>query len=106
MGLDELFRLHKHAARTAAGIIDFAMVWVKHRDKCFDNTGRCIELPALLTFSAGELAEEVFINLSQQITSLIGVTTETDGRDQVDQLTKLAIGQLGTSIALVEDVFQ
>ncbi|MNC82977.1 hypothetical protein D3C75_1367310 [compost metagenome] len=54
------------------------MVRVKYGHKSFDNAGWGIELSAALTFSTGELAEEVFINLTQQVASLVSVATEAD----------------------------
>jgi len=55
VGLDELFRLNKHAAGTAAGVIDAAFIRRKHFDKQAHDTTRRIELAALLTLGAGEL---------------------------------------------------
>ncbi|MNC31424.1 hypothetical protein D3C81_798120 [compost metagenome] len=81
MGFDELFRLHKHTTGAAAGIIDLAMVRVKHSNQRFDDTSRRIELPALLAFSAGELAEEVFIDLAEQVAGLVSVATKADRRN-------------------------
>ncbi|MNG26883.1 hypothetical protein D3C84_1119280 [compost metagenome] len=68
------------------------MVRVKHRHQGFDDAGRGVELPAALAFGAGKLAEEVFIDLAEEVTGLVGVATEADGRDQIDQLTELAVG--------------
>ncbi|MNT43525.1 hypothetical protein D3C72_1800020 [compost metagenome] len=68
------------------------MVRIQYRDQGFDDAGRGVELPALLTLGTGELAEEVFIDLAEEVTGLVGVATEADGRDQIDQLTELAVG--------------
>ena len=40
----------------------------QHSNQRFDDVGRRIELTALLAFGAGELTEEVFVDLTQHIT--------------------------------------
>jgi hypothetical protein len=65
VGFDELFGLHKHAARAAAGIVDLAVVGDEHGHQGFDDAGGGVELPALFAFGAGELAEEVFVDPSR-----------------------------------------
>ena len=52
------------------------------------------------------MAEEVFINLAEQVAGLVGVATKANNGNQVDQLAELAVRQLGAGVALVEDVFQ
>ncbi|MCY1296253.1 hypothetical protein D9M70_456280 [compost metagenome] len=106
VGFDKFFRLHEHATAAAAGVVNLAVVRVEHRHQGFDDAGRGVELPALFAFGAGELAEEVFVDLAEQVAGLAGVVTETDGGDQIHQLAELAVRQLGAGIALVEDVFQ
>src|SRR5256886_8164161 len=54
VGFDEFFRLHKHAAGTAAGIVDAAFVGSEYLDKKAHNALRRIELAAFLAFSAGK----------------------------------------------------
>ncbi|MNE90872.1 hypothetical protein D3C80_1884210 [compost metagenome] len=78
MGRDELLRLDEHAARTAAGVIHLAVVGVEHRHQGFHDTGRGIELPTLLAFGQGELAEEVFVYLTEQVASLAGVIAKAN----------------------------
>ena len=103
---DEFLGLHEHAAGAAAGVIDLAVVRGEDGDQCLDDGGRGVELAALLALGAGELAEEVFIDLPEHVTRLAGVVAEADGGDQIDQLAELAIRQLGTGIAFVEDALQ
>src|SRR5436189_111433 len=62
VGFDEFFRLHEHAAGTAAGIVDAAFVGSEHLDEETHDALRCVELAALLAFGAGELAEKIFVN--------------------------------------------
>src|SRR5947207_6031565 len=61
VGFDEFFRLHEHAAGTAARIVDAAFVWSEHFDEESNDALRCVELTAFLAFGAGELTEEVFV---------------------------------------------
>ncbi|MNG26260.1 hypothetical protein D3C84_1112280 [compost metagenome] len=91
MGFDELLGLHEHAARAAARVINLAVVWVEHRHQGFDDAGGRVELPALLAFGAGELAEEVFVDLAEQVAGLVGVAAKADGGDQIHQLAELAV---------------
>jgi hypothetical protein len=104
--LDELLGLHEHAAGAAAGVIDLAVVGGEDGDQGLDDRGRRVELAALLALGAGELAEEVFIDLPEHVAGLAGVGTEADGGHQINQFAELAVGQLGARIALVEDALE
>ncbi len=68
--LDELFRLHEHAARAAAGVVDAALVGLDHLDQRADDRARRVELAAALAFRAGELAEEIFVDAAEQVARL------------------------------------
>src|SRR5437899_11328095 len=57
VGFDELFRLHEHAAGTAAGIVNATFVRSEHLDEKTYDSLRSVELAAFLAFGAGELAE-------------------------------------------------
>ena len=46
VGFDEFLRLHEHAARAAAGIVDAAFVGSEHLDKEADDALRGVELAA------------------------------------------------------------
>jgi hypothetical protein len=88
MFLDKLFRLHKHAAGTAAGIKHAAFVRFQHIHQQFDNAARGIELAALLAFRQREFAEEIFEHMAEHIgTAGFGVP-DGDIADQVDQFTQ------------------
>ena len=103
---DELLGLHEHAAGAAAGVIDLAVVRGEDGDQRLDDAGRRVELAALLAFGAGELAEEVFIDLAEHVARLAGVVAEADGGHQIDQLAELAVRQLGAAVAFVEDALE
>jgi len=82
----------------------------QHGHQGLDDGGRSVELPALLALGAGELAEEVFIDLAEHVPGLAGIIgigiAETDGGHQIDQLPQLAVGQLGTGVPLVQDALE
>lgn len=82
MGLDEIFRLHEHAAGAAGGVVDVALVGGEHLDEEAHDEGRGVGLTnppafilraafgslshsarmaAILTLGACELGEEVLI---------------------------------------------
>ena len=107
---DELFALHKHAARAAAGVIHLAVVRREHRNQGLDDEARRVELPAALAFGAGELAEEILVDLPQQIAGVVfgrvAGLAKADFGDQIDQFAQLAIGQLHAGVAFVEDAFE
>ena len=103
---DELFRLHKHTARSAARVVNLAFAGREHGHQCFNNAGGRVELPAPLAFGAGKHTEEIFVHLTQDVAGLRWVVTKADGGNQVDQLAQLAVWQLGAGKAFVEDAFE
>src|SRR6266536_2127154 len=62
VGFDEFFRLHEHAAGTAAGIVNAASIGSEHFDEKTHDALRSVELAAFLAFGAGEPAEEIFVD--------------------------------------------
>ncbi len=51
VGFDEFFRLHEHAAGTAAGIVNAAFVGSEHLDEETHDTLRSVELAAFLALN-------------------------------------------------------
>ena len=76
---DEFFRLHKHAAGAAAGVIDLTLMRGKHCNKGFNNTGWRVELAASLAFGTGELTEKIFIHLAEQVAGALAGCAKADG---------------------------
>ena len=68
VGFDEFFRLDKHAAGAAAGVVDAAFVGREHLDETAHDAGRGVELAAVLALGAGELGEEILVNAAQKST--------------------------------------
>ena len=106
MRLDELFRLHEHAARTAAGVVDAAFVGLQHFNHGADDRARGVELAAALAFAACELAKEVFIDPAQHIAGLIAGGAQGDAGDQVDQLAQHDGVQRRAAVVLGQDALQ
>jgi hypothetical protein len=106
VGFDELLGLHKHAAGAAAGVVDLAAVGRQHRHQGLDDAGGRIELAALLALGAGELPEEVLVDLTQHIPRLGLILTKADGGDEINELAELAIGQRRAGVPLVENAFK
>jgi hypothetical protein len=55
VGLNELLARDEHATRTAAGVVDAALVGCEHLDQHAHDARRSVELAALLALGAGEL---------------------------------------------------
>lgn len=68
MALNKLRRLNEHTPRTAGGVKYFTFVWLDNLHDSADNAFGGIKLPSLLSFIAGKLTEEIFINAPQDVT--------------------------------------
>ena len=64
---DEGFRLNKHAARAAAGVVNTSLVRLQHGDQGAHNRPGRVELAAALAFRPGELRQEILIDPPQHI---------------------------------------
>ena len=63
----ELLRLHEHAARTTARVVDPAFAGLQHLDDGAHNAGRCVELATPASLRQGELRQKILVHLPQQI---------------------------------------
>ena len=59
--------LNKHAAGAAGLVQNAAVVWLQDFDQETHDVGWRVELAALLPFSSGEFAEEVFVDAPEGI---------------------------------------
>ena len=92
VGEDELLGLDEHAAGTAARVVDPARVRLKHLDQQPDDAGGRVELAAALALGAGELLQEVLVDLAEHVAGLLlAVAGEAGVADQVDQLAQAAL---------------
>src|SRR5438552_7062652 len=62
VGFDEFFRLHEHAAGTAAGIVNATFVRSEHFDEETHDALRSVELPAFLALGTSKPAKEIFVD--------------------------------------------
>jgi hypothetical protein len=86
VAFDKLFRLHKHAARAAAGVVDSALVRLQHLDEHSHHRAWRVELAAALSFRTCEAAEEVFVYAAKDVLRLVVRLAHCDTGDQVDKL--------------------
>src|SRR4029077_24038 len=88
VSFDESLRLDEHACRSAARVIHPAGIGLDHFDKKADYPAGRIELTRLLAFGPGELAKEVLVRSTEDITRGVFCAAQTDIADEVDQLTE------------------
>ena len=86
--LDELLGLDEHAAGAAAGVIDAALVGLQHLDQQPDDGAGRVELAAALALGAGEAAEEVLIDPSENVAGAVGLLGHADPAHKVNQLAE------------------
>ena len=79
VAFDKLERLHEHAARAAAGVVNLALVGLDHFGDQIDDALGGVELAPQLALGGGELPEEVFIDPADGVLLLVA-----DGVDVVD----------------------
>lgn len=89
VGCDELLGLGEHAARTAAGVVDAALVGFEHLDEHADDRAWRVELAAEHAFGLGELAEEVLVDAAEGVAGLLVRAREADVGDEVDEALHL-----------------
>ena len=67
---------HQHPASAASGIVDrLSFLWVEDVHHQLHNGTRCIELARFLIRNIGELLDEVFVGLTENV-CLRGFVTE------------------------------
>lgn len=100
MGVHVPRSLDKHAAGTASGIEKFfiAGLRVQHFDHIPHDCGRRIEGPAVLTLCQGEVAEEVFIDLAEDINGAVFGDILENAHNVGQQLRLLLRHKLGVNL--------
>ncbi len=102
---DELGTLHKHATRTAARVIDAALVGFEDLDDgAHDAAGR-IEFARVLAFHRGELLQAVFVGAAQEVL-LVAALVHLDVGEEFNHFAQTALVELGTCEVLGQDAFQ
>ncbi len=106
VGLDELLALDEEAAGAACGIVDAALVGLEHLDDEGDDGFRGEVLAAFFALGHGEFAEEILVNVAEDVLRVeIGVL-EGDAGDEVDEADDALGGELELGVAFIEDVFE
>ena len=106
MGADEFHRLHEHAGRPAAGIVDPALIRLQHLDQELDHATRGIELAAFLAFGAGELRQKVFVNSAEHVLGPGVLVAHPDIADHVDELAETRLVEGRTGVILGQHVLE
>ncbi len=106
VGFDEFFRLHEHAAGTAAGIVNAAFVGSEHLDEEPHNALRGVELAAFLAFGAGELAEEILVNPAQNVFGTACLIAHADSADKIDEFSQTVFVECRSGVVLGQNAFQ
>ena len=86
VGADEVHRLHEHARRAAAGVVDASAVGLQHLHQQPDDGARGVELAALPSLQKGELPQEVLVDPAQHIGGPRLGPADLDVADEVDDL--------------------
>lgn len=104
--LDEALGLHEEAAGAHRRVIDAALIGLDHfHDEADDGLGREV-LAALFPLRQGELAEEVFVNVAEDVLRVKVRVLERDGGDEVDEPREVRRIDLELGVVLVEDVLE
>ena len=85
MCLHKLNGLDKHAAGAAARIKHTTLIGCQHLYKQAHDASRSIELPALLSFGAGELGKKVFVHPAENILRPALAIPQADVRNKVNR---------------------
>ena len=102
----EFFRLHEHAARTAARIEHAAFVGFQHGDEHLHDALRGVELAAALAFRAGEFAEKVFIDAPEHVLGLRRRFVEADVADDVHEAAEPDFVEAGPGVIARQHAFE
>ena len=105
MFADESGRLHKHAARPAAGVVHAAAEGLKHLDQRAHNAGRRVEFAGQLAFGFGKLGEAVFVGAAQDVFR-VAMLLHLNVGEEVHHVAQPPLVQLGTGKILGQDALQ
>ena len=95
---DETLRLHEHAARSAARVVDAALVGFEHLDQQPDDGGGRVELAALLAFAQRELAQEVLVDFAENVLRAAFLVAQADGADEIHQFAQSSLVERGAGV--------
>jgi len=67
---------------------------------------RRIELTTLLALGAGELRQEICVDLAKDVAGAVGRAAETDIADEIDQLAEPLLVEARAGVVLWQDRFE
>ncbi|MGQ4810040.1 hypothetical protein NKDENANG_03485 [Candidatus Entotheonellaceae bacterium PAL068K] len=103
---DEAFALHEESAGAHGRVVNAAFVGLQHVDNEGDDGLGGVILAALFALTQGELAEEVFVDMAEDVSGLQGFVVKRDLGDFVDELAKDVGGYLAAGVVFIEHVFE
>ena len=99
MDLDELHRLHEHTARTAAGVVDLAVVGLDKLGDKVDYRLGCVVFALTFSLGDGELAKEIFIHAADKV--VLGIGDGVQLVNFIQQRSELGLVQAEVGIVVV-----
>ena len=106
--LDVVDGLQQHAAGAAGGVVDgFAFLRVEDVDHQPHHGARRVELARLLVGGVGELLDQVFVGLAEDV-GLCRLIAEVDAREMLDEVAQQRVGQavLVGPLGIAEDAVE
>ena len=93
MTLYKLGALHKHASRTAAGVINTSFVRFQNLHQRADDAGRSIELTSILALKRSKLLKAVFVCAAKEV-FLLSSIMHFNISEEVHHLAQTTLVQL------------
>jgi hypothetical protein len=101
----EALALHEEAAGAAAGVVHAALEGLEHFDDQADDALGRVELAAALAGGNRELAEEVFVDVAEDVLGVQAFVAEWHGGQEVDQ-ARQGLVDAPAGVAFVEHVLE
>src|SRR6266516_8060428 len=106
MRLNKLLRLHKHATRATAGVVDAATIRLDHLHQQFDHGLWRVKLASTLALRVGKLAEKVFVDAAKNIFGAALFVAQADRAYEVDKFTQALLIKRWASVVLRQHALQ
>ena len=104
MSPNELDRLHEHARRAAAGVVDPSLERLDHLDEQLDDTARSVELAAPLPLGVGEHRQEVLVDATEHVLGPGRLVAHADVAHEVDDLSQAHLVERLAGVVLRQHV--
>ena len=101
--LDEALALDEEAAGAHGGVVDAPLIGFEYLDdEGYDGLGGEV-LAALLALGKGELTEEVFVNVAEDVLGVEVGVLEGDGGEEIDEAAEVVLGDFEAGVAVFLD---